>query len=296
MTDFLFFSRRGYILTLFSSVYLCSQENNTQSVWPPSHTRRLLAEMVLTDVIFRQHICRCCLFGEEKKSLLSTAFESAVSRDSHFPGTLYANGKVPWRCIMLCGLINSMRKTVGPGRERISSLSLASQLHPHNKEHNKEPAEQWVDLCQGFLLHHWGSQLKQLNQPTWQKTYPFSGMGVILPCTLGSFFVLIHAVARRHPWCQRLHLTAAFCWCCRRVSLSEEKRGWRRSSSPASHHWETLAHLCCKQQLGGIQQSKHWQQIFQSSPFSSGRVLCVFFICVFLSRRPECSRSSVDHR
>lgn len=58
-----------------------------------------------------------------KKSLLSTASESAVSRDSHFPGTLYANGKVPWRCIMLCGLINSMRKTVGPGRVRISSLS-----------------------------------------------------------------------------------------------------------------------------------------------------------------------------
>lgn len=64
------------------------------------------------------------VWGEEKKkkSLLSTASESAVSRDSHFPGTLYANGKVPWRCIMLCGLINSMRKTVGLGRVRISSL------------------------------------------------------------------------------------------------------------------------------------------------------------------------------
>lgn len=92
--------------------------------------------MVLTDVIFRQQICRCGLFGQKKKpSLLSTASESAVSRDSHFPGTLYANGKVPWRCIMLCGLINSMRKTVGLRRVRISSLSrLATAASQQRKQ------------------------------------------------------------------------------------------------------------------------------------------------------------------
>lgn len=61
-----------------------------------------------------------------EKSLLSTASESAVSRDSHFPGTLYANHTVPWRYIMLCGLINSMRKTAGVGRVQISSPPTAS--------------------------------------------------------------------------------------------------------------------------------------------------------------------------
>lgn len=182
--------------------------------------------MVLTDVIFRQQICRCCLFGEEKKSLLSTASESAVSRDSHFPGTLYANGKVPWRCIMLCGLINSMRKTVGPGRERISSLSLSRLATAASQQRTQQRAGRAV-----------GGPVPRLSSPPLRlpvettksanmaETYPFSGMGVILPRTLGSFFVPIHAVARRHPRCQRLHLTAAFCWCCRRVSLSEEKRG-----------------------------------------------------------------------
>lgn len=263
---------------MFNAIFFCfcvhSRENNPQSVWP-SVTHAAFA--------CRNGADRCNIQatnmqmssvwgGEKKKSLLSTASESAVSRDSHFPGTLYANGKVPWRCIMLCGLINSMRKTVGLGRVRISSRSLASQLQPHNKEDNKEQAEQWVDLRQGFLLHHRGSQLKQLNQPAWHKNVSFQWDG--------------HNLAA-HPWsilfvclfCSHWRCCAtfpsvpasAFTWLCARVAdgfLCLRKKRGVEDEAPLQHESLRLT-LVCKRQLGGIQQCKHWQQLFQP-PFSSG--------------------------